>query len=325
MKRMKTLDIVVPCYNESLCIALLYSELEKSLSELKDGGVFWRVIYVDDGSKDDTLSKIKELIQEKGSDSVKYISFSRNFGKEAAIYAGLSYTKADYVVLMDADLQHPPSLIPQMLSKIEEGYDCCGARRVSRKGEPKIRSFFSRLFYRVMKFLSGLEMTPGGSDYRMMTRQVVETIVSMKEKERFTKGIFSWVGFSTYWIEYQNVERAAGKSKWSFWGLFRYAVNGFIAFATTPLRAAIWLGFTIDIITVVYAIHFFITNINSTGPRTGYATIVMLLMFFGGTIILLLGVIGEYLARIYMESKDRPLFVRKESNIERGPDGEKEN
>lgn len=320
----RTIDIVVPCYNEQACIALLYAELEKCLSELRDRGVFWRVIYVDDGSKDGTLSKIKELIQEKGSDSVKYISFSRNFGKEAAIYAGLSYAKADYIVLMDADLQHPPSLIPQMLSKIEEGYDCCGARRVSRKGEPKIRSFFSRLFYRAMKALTGLEMTQGGSDYRMMTKQVAETIVSMKERERFTKGIFSWVGFSTYWIEYQNVERAAGRTKWSFSGLLRYAVSGFFAFATTPLRAAVWLGFMIDIITAIYAIDFFISNIRRDGPRTGYATIVMLLMFFGGTIILLLGVIGEYLARIYMESKDRPIFVAKESNIGKGTGGEKE-
>lgn len=320
---MKTIDIVVPCYNEEACIALLYSEIEKELASLETEDIAWRVIYVDDGSKDDTLSKIKELIREKGQESIKYITFSRNFGKEAAIYAGLSYTDADYVVLMDADLQHPPSLIPQMLSKIEEGYDCCGARRISRRGEPKVRSFFSGLFYRAMKFLSGLEMTPGGSDYRMMTRQVVETIVSMKERERFTKGIFSWVGFSTCWIEYENVARVAGQTKWSFGGLFQYAVSGFIAFATTPLRAAVWLGFMIDIIAVVYAIQFFVTSIRSGGPRTGYATIVLLVMFFGGTIILLLGVIGEYLARIYMESKDRPIFVLKESNIVRNSNDEK--
>lgn len=313
---MKTIDIVVPCYNEAECIELLYSKVEENLFKLKQDGYSWRIIYVDDGSKDNTLQEIKALIREKGSASVKYLSFSRNFGKEAAIYAGLSYSKADYVVLMDADLQHPPSLLPQMLSKIQEGYDCCGARRISREGEPKVRSFFSGLFYRMMKLLTGMEMTPGGSDYRIMTRQVVETIVSMREKERFTKGIFSWVGFSTCWIEYKNVERAAGKTKWSFWGLFRYAVSGFIAFATTPLRAAVWLGFTIDIITFIYAIRFFISNINGTSPRTGYATIVMLLMFFGGTIILLLGIIGEYLARIYLESKDRPIFIVKEANMD---------
>lgn len=322
--KMKTIDIVVPCYNEQPCIVLLYSEIEKSLSVLGEG-YCWRIIYVDDGSKDHTLDQIRELVREKGSKSVKYISFSRNFGKEAAIYAGLSYTNADYVVLMDADLQHPPSYIPQMLSKIEEGYDCCGARRVSRKGEPKVRSLFSRLFYRVMKKLTGLEMVQGGSDYRMMTRQVAKTIVSLREKERFTKGIFSWVGFSTYWIEYQNVERAAGRTKWSFSGLVRYGVNGFFAFATTPLRVAVWLGFTIDIITVIYAICFFVSSIRSAGPRTGYATIVMLLMFFGGTIILILGVIGEYLARIYMESKDRPIFVLKEDNMEQGDSDEKKN
>lgn len=313
---MKTIDIVVPCYNEEECITLLYSKIEQALSrasELKD--IVWRIVYVDDGSKDDTLFKIKELIREKGQDSVKYISFSRNFGKEAAIFAGLSYVDADYVVLMDADLQHPPSLLPQMLSKIEEGYDCCGARRVSRKGEPKVRGFFARFFYRVMKSLTGLEMVQGGSDYRMMTRQVVTTIVSMKERERFTKGIFSWVGFSTCWIEYENVERAAGKTKWTFFGLAQYAVNGFIAFATTPLRAAVWLGFTIDVVAAIYAIRIFISAIRSAGPRTGYATIVLLLMFFGGTIILLLGVMGEYLARIYIESKERPIFVLKETNM----------
>lgn len=311
---MKTIDIVVPCYNEQPCIALLYSEIEKSLSALE--GYCWCIIYVDDGSRDHTLDEIKKLVLEKGSNSVKYISFSRNFGKEAAIYAGLSYSEAEYVVLMDADLQHPPSLLPQMLSKIEEGYDCCGARRVSRKGEPKVRSLFSRLFYRMMKKLTGLEMMQGGSDYRMMTRQVAKTIVSMREKERFTKGIFSWVGFSTYWIGYENVKRAAGRTKWSFLGLFRYALGGFIAFATTPLRTAVWLGFSIDIITIIYAIYFFAINIGGGGPKTGYATIVMLLMFFGGTIILLLGVIGEYLARIYMEAKGRPIFVLRESNLE---------
>ncbi len=322
---MKTIDIVVPCFNESSCIALLYSEIEKNLIHLDKKEYSWCVIYVDDGSKDDTLYNIKKLVREKGHDTVKYISFSRNFGKEAAIYAGLSYAKADYVVLMDADLQHPPALLPQMLSKIEEGYDCCGARRVSREGEPKVRSLFSRFWYKAMKLLTGLEMTQGGSDYRVMTRQVVSTIVSMKEKERFTKGLFSWVGFSTCWIEYKNVERAAGRTKWSFWGLCRYAVSGFIAFATTPLRAAVWLGFTIDIITFIYAIHFLITNIRSTGPRTGYATIVILLMFFGGTIILLLGIIGEYLARIYIESKDRPIFILKESNISKDDSDKKNN
>lgn len=306
----------MPCYNEEDCIQLLYAEIEKVFLTV-GGGYFYTVIFVDDGSGDHTLRVIKELIQEKGQNLVKYISFSRNFGKEAAIYAGLSYSTADYVVLMDADLQHPPSLIPQMLLKMEEGYDCCGARRVSRKGEPKFRSFFSKGFYRVMKRLTGLEMVQGGSDYRMMTRQVVSTVVSMKEKERFTKGILSWVGFHTYWIEYENVERAAGQTKWSFGGLIRYALNGFIGFATTPLRAAVWLGFTIDVITLVCGIYFFIANLKSDGARTGYATIVILLMFFGGTIILILGVIGEYLARIYMESKDRPLFVLKDSNIER--------
>lgn len=308
---MRTLDIVVPCYNEAPCIRLLYEHVEKVMEKLKE--VEWSIIYVNDGSKDNTHDEMTALSDLTAK--AKYISFSRNFGKEAAIFAGLSYSTAEYVVLMDADLQHPPELLPQMIDALDAGYDCCGARRVSRKGEPVVRSLFSKMFYSVINRVSGMHLVQGGSDFRMMKRSVVDAMLSMQERERFTKGIFSWVGFNTKWIEYENVGRAAGTTKWSMRGLTQYAINGFIGFATTPLRAAIWLGFTIDFLTLVFAIKFAYDVLHSNGPRTGYGTMVILIAFFGGTIILLLGIIGEYMARIYMEVKKRPIFIIKDTNM----------
>ncbi|MBQ7816619.1 MAG: glycosyltransferase family 2 protein [Oscillospiraceae bacterium] len=311
---MKKIQIIVPCYNEQDCVNLFYDEVCRATADMTNCEVSF--LFVDDGSRDNTLKLLKELAEKHGDEKVKYISFSRNFGKESAIFAGLAKADADFVVLMDADLQHPPYLIKDMYKKItEEGYDCCGARRVSRKGEPKIRSFFSHKFYAVMKKIAGLDMVPGGSDYRMMTIQVAKAAISMQEKERFTKGILSWIGFNTYWLEYENVERVAGTTKWSFFGLVKYAVNGILSFATTPLRFAIYLGLVIDIGAVIYAISVFIAALNPNSARTGYATMVILLAFFSGIIILLLGVIGEYLSRIYLEVKNRPIFIEKDSNI----------
>ena len=215
---------------------------------------------------------------------------------------------------MDADLQHPPEILPDMIKGIEEGFDCCGARRISRKGEPPIRSACSRMFYKMINHITMMNLVPGGSDYRIMTKQMVEAIVSLSERERFIKGIMSWVGFETKWIEYQNVQRYAGESKWSFVGLARYALHGFIAFATTPLRAVVYMGLVIVAISFVYAIHCLIGALHSD-VRNGYATIILLLLFFGGVIITILGVIGEYMARIYMELKHRPVYIEKESNI----------
>lgn len=224
---MKTLDIVVPCFNEGECVPLLFQAIDDAL---KDIDVIWDIIYIDDGSRDDTLRHIEDLAKKYGSGKVKYITFSRNFGKESAIYAGLSYTTADYVALMDADLQHPPALLPQMIAALDEGYDCCGARRVSRKGEPLFRSFFSRMFYSVINHVTSMHLVQGGSDFRMMKREVVDAIVSLQERERFSKGIMSWVGFNTKWIEYENVERAAGETKWSMRGLMHYAIVNFQRF-----------------------------------------------------------------------------------------------
>lgn len=310
---MRTLDIVVPCYNEAECVELFYEDITKTLSQVPD--LKYSIIYVNDGSRDNTLGCLKKLAEAHGGEVVKYISFSRNFGKESAIFAGLSYSTADYVVLMDADLQHPSSLLPEMIEALDEGYDCCGARRVTREGEPIVRSFLSRTFYKVINKVTSMELVQGGSDYRMMKRCVVDSMLMMEERERFTKGIMSWVGFSTKWIEYENVERAAGETKWSMSGLMAYALSGFMAFATAPLRMAVYLGLMIDAVTVVATIWFAISTLTSDMPRTGYGTIVCLIAFFGGTIILLLGIIGEYMARIYTEVKKRPIFLVKDTNI----------
>lgn len=310
---MKHIEIVVPCYNEQACVEPLYNAVEVVLKEMTE--VTFSILYVDDGSSDNTLSEIQKLEKRVGSDRIKYISFARNFGKESGIYAGLSRCEGDYIVLMDADLQHPPELIPQMYEAMKEGFDCCGARRVSRKGEPVIRSAFSRMFYKIINKITAMHLVQGGSDYRMMTKQMVDAIVSLSERERFTKGIMSWVGFNTKWIPYENVERVAGESKWSFLGLARYALNGFVAFATSPLRAVVYMGSIVTIISFVYAIYVLITSLCNNTERTGYASIIILLLFFSGVIITILGIIGEYLARIYLELKQRPIYIERVSNI----------
>lgn len=313
---MKHVEMVVPCYNEQECIRVLYEEIDRVFHEydnLKD--VEYSILFVNDGSKDHTLDEIKQLAQEIGGQKIHYVSFARNFGKESAIYAGLAKCQGDYIVLMDADLQHPPSLIPQMLAEIENGYDCCGARRVSRKGEPLVRSCFSRLFYKVVNRVTCMELVPGGSDYRMMTRQMVDAVLSLSERERFIKGIMSWVGFETKWIEYENVERFAGKTKWSFMGLGNYAVNGFFAFATTPLRAVVWLGVLIVLVAAISAIRLVVNTLIHGTDGAGFVTLVVLILFFNGVIITILGVIGEYMARIYLEIKHRPIYIEKETNV----------
>lgn len=308
---MKTIDIVVPCYNEELCVKPLYNAVNDVMR--RESGYETSILFVDDGSRDGTIEQVKELTEENVK--VKYMSFSRNFGKEAAIFAGLVNSTGDIVVLMDADLQHPPELLPQMLRELENGYDCCGARRVDRKGEPPIRSIFSRQFYSLMKKATGLELVQGGSDFRAMKRIVVDAVVAMPEKERFTKGILSWVGFDIKWLEYENVERKYGETKWSFWGLMKYAMNGFFSFSTFPLRMAVYLGFFIDVIAVLYAVLTLVSVVTTDAPRTGYATIVLLLLFFGGTIILILGIVGEYIARLYYEVKNRPVYIVKEKKL----------
>lgn len=316
VRMMKQIDIIIPCYNESSCVKLIYSALEDVFNKhLLDYD--WSVIYIDDGSTDNTLSEIKDLYSIVNKGRVRYISFARNFGKEAAIYAGLENSIGDYVALMDADLQHPPALLVQMVATLESGeYDCAAARRTSRKGEAPIRSTFSRMFYHVINWLTGLQLVPGMTDYRLMNREVVNAIVSLHEHERFIKGIYSWVGFKTKWIDYENVERAAGNSKWSFNGLWNYAKSGIIAFAVTPLRSVIWLGMIVVVISLIYGITVLHSTISGVREWKDTTTIILLLLFLGGVIITVLGVIGEYIARIYMEAKNRPIYVAKEIKLD---------
>lgn len=310
----KKVDIVVPCYNEEQCIQLFYKKMDEVFEKIE--GYNYSILFVDDGSKDLTLKVIKELAQNVSDGKIRYISFSRNFGKESAMVAGLEHCDGDLIAVMDADLQHPPELLLEMIEAVEiEGYDCCAARRADRNGETIVRSFFSRQFYRIMNKLTVIDLVQGSTDFRLMKREVAEAVVRLRENERFTKGIYAWVGFKTKWIPYENVERIAGKSKWSFKNLFNYAGNGIIAFATTPLRGIIYLGIIITIISVLYAIQIIWGAIVCGGERTGFATIIVLMLFLGGVILITLGMIGEYVARIYMEVKNRPLYITRETNI----------
>ena len=271
-------------------------------------------IFVNDGSIDNSLSVLKKLSAK--DKQVKYIHFSRNFGKEAAMYAGLSKSKGDYVTIMDADLQDPPSLLPEMLRLIkEEGYDSVGTRRVSRKGEPKIRSFFARKFYKIINKLSKIEMVDGARDYRLMTRQMVNSILELKEYNRYSKGLFSFVGFNTYWLEYENVERVAGETKWSFWGLVKYAIEGIVAFSTLPLSIASLMGFIFCFVSFILIIIIIIKTLIFGDPTSGWPSLVCIIFFVSGIQLFCLGIIGKYLSKTYLETKNRPIYIIKESNI----------
>lgn len=314
-KNQEHVEIVVPCYNEQECIQPLYDEINRVFESLVE--YTFSILFVNDGSHDGTLHEIRSLADEYGNEKIRYLSFARNFGKEAAIYAGFENCRGDIIVLMDADLQHPPALIPEMLQGLSEGYDCCGARRVTRKGEPMFRSLFSKVFYGVINRLTALRLVPGGSDYRMMRKYVADAIVAFPERDRFIKGIFSWVGVETKWIEYENVPRLAGKSKWSFWSLARYAWRGYVGYATAPLRVAVAVGSITLLISVIYAIRVLVqTYVTHTRPWHETTTIILLVLFIGGVLITLLGVVGEYLAKIYFELKHRPLYIMRDSNLE---------
>lgn len=306
------IDIIVPCYNEEESLMMFQAHIEELFQHIPE--VAYSLLYVNDGSKDKTLEIIKALSEEK--ENVDYISFARNFGKEAGILAGLSHSTGDYVVVMDADLQHPPELIPQMIKEVEAGYDCCMARRVSRKGEGFVRRNLSRLFYRFMNLITSIELVQGSTDFCLMTRQMADAVLSLHERERFSKGIFNWVGFNKTYVEYENVERVAGESKWSFKSLFNYAVSGITAFSVVPLRMASLIGIIVMAIAFIYALTVFISALSSNAARTGYSSLILILLFLGGMIIFLLGVIGEYLSKIYIEVKERPVYIIKETSLE---------
>lgn len=302
--------MIVPCYNEEESVELFYTELMKNDSFFHGENIDLELLYVEDGSGDRTAEEVKKLI--KKDNRVHLISFSRNFGKEAAMYAGLENAKGDYVVLMDVDLQDPPSLLPEMISYMKQGYDSVATRRVSRKGEPPIRSFFARIFYRLMKKISKTEMMDGARDYRLMTRQMVDAILSMQEYNRFTKGIFGWVGFRTKWLEYENIERAKGETKWSFWKLLVYSIEGITAFSTVPLLLASIMGVLFCLLAFVMILFVIIRKLIFGDPVSGWASQVCIMLLIGGVQFFCTGILGQYLAKTYMEVKKRPIYLVKE-------------
>lgn len=307
---MKKLSVIVPCYNEEENVADFYHALLENASFFAEKELDLEIMYIDDGSKDKTVEEVKKLA--KADSRVHLVSFSRNFGKEAGIYAGLQKATGDYVVMMDADLQDPPALLPKMFSYIEEGYDSVATRRVDRKGEPPIRSFFARNFYKLINKMSKTEIVDGARDYRLMTRQFVDAVLSMTEYNRFTKGIFGWVGFETKWIEFENVERKKGETKWSFWKLFLYAIDGIIAFSTAPLAIAsimgvlfCFLAFCLIAVTIVRKLLF-------GDPTSGWPSLVCIISLISGVQLFCLGIVGQYLSKTYMEVKKRPIYLVKE-------------
>ncbi len=309
---MDKISIIVSCYNEERSLPLFYNEIENIVK--KDfKNVEFEYIFVNDGSKDNTLNIIKELSRK--DKKIRYISFSRNFGKEAAMYAGLKESSGDYVTLMDADLQDPPSMLKEMYDIIKsEGYDAVGTRRVSRKGEPPIRSFFARLFYKIINRMSNIEMVDGARDYRLMSRQVVDAILELGEYNRYSKGLWSFVGFNTKWLEYENIERVAGESKWSFWKLFKYAIEGITAFSTVPLVISSFIGLFFCFVAFILIIVIIVKTIAFGDPTGGWPSLVCIIFFVSGVQLFSLGVIGHYLSKTYLEVKKRPIYIIKEKN-----------
>lgn len=309
---MKKLSIIVPCFNEEESIPYFYDEVKKVT---KNMDIKLELIFVDDGSRDKTLEVIKSKTDDK---EVKYISFSRNFGKEAAMYAGLSMASGDYLTIMDVDLQDPPSLLPEMVRLIEEeGYDCVATKSTSRNGYSFLRKTFTKWFYDIIGKMSKTEMVPGARDYRLMTRQMVEAVLSMKEYNRYSKGLFSFVGFKTKWIEFENKERVAGTTKWNFWKLFSYALDGIVGFSTAPLTMAAFIGVLFCLIAFIMIIVIIVKTLAFGDPTSGWPSLACIIFMVSGIQLLCLGVIGEYLAKMYLEVKQRPIYIIKESNVDK--------
>ncbi|WP_022760315.1 MULTISPECIES: glycosyltransferase family 2 protein [unclassified Butyrivibrio] len=308
---MKLISIIVPCYNEEENVKDFYDELMKTENFFKDNDVSMEIIYVNDGSKDNTVAEVKKL--RETDERVHLINFSRNFGKEAAIYAGLQKSKGDYVVMLDCDLQDPPAMLPEMYGYIvNEGFDSVATRRVTRKGEPPIRSFFARRFYSLINRMSKTEIVDGARDYRLMTRQFVDAILSMEEYNRFSKGLFGWVGFSTKWLEFENIERKKGETKWSFWKLFLYALDGIVAFSTVPLAFASILGVVFCFLAIILIIVTIIRKAAFGDPTSGWPSLVCIISLVSGVQLFCLGIVGQYLSKTYLEVKHRPIYIIKE-------------
>jgi len=310
------ISIVVPCYNEEKAIPFFLEEIRKTTSEMIEKyDVDFEFLFVDDGSRDKTAALLRTYAKE--NTDVKYVIFSRNFGKEAALYAGLEKARGDFVVVMDADLQDPTSMLPEMYEAVmTDEYDAAAARRVDRKGEPPIRSFFARKFYKIINKISQTEIVDGARDYRMMSRRMVDAILSMSEYNRFSKGIFSWVGFNTKWLEYKNTERVAGETKWSFWKLFKYSIDGIVAFSTAPLAISSFLGIILCFISCIMAGFVVVKTLAFGDPVAGYPSMVCIILFLSGVILLSLGIQGQYLAKTYMETKRRPIYISREDNCD---------
>ena len=306
----KKISVIVSCYNEEESLPLFYEEMSKVMAEMSQND--FELIFVNDGSRDNTLKEIKEL---RAKDKrVRYISFSRNFGKEAAMKAGLDYSTGDYVTLMDADLQDPPKMLSEMLNILEsEHYDCVGTRRITRKGEPVIRSFFARKFYKIINKMSKVEMVDGARDYRLMTRQMVEAIKNCEEYNRYSKGLWSFVGFKTKWLEFENVQRVAGETKWSFWKLFKYAIEGIVAFTTAPLTMAAFLGILFCFIAFIMIVVIIFKTLVWGDPVSGWPSLACIIIFVSGIQLFFMGIFGEYLAKTYLETKKRPVYIVKET------------
>lgn len=309
---MDRISIIVPCYNESEALPLFMKEMYRVMDTMKEND--FEIILVNDGSKDNTKEVMLDLA--KRDERVKYILFSRNFGKEAAIFAGLQHATGDYVAMMDADLQDPPSLLPEMYRAVtEEGYDSVATRRVTRKGEPPIRSFFARCFYKLINKMSKTEIVDGARDFRLMNRKFVDALLEMKEYNRFSKGLFGWVGFKNKWIEFENVERIAGETKWSFWSLLKYSIEGIVAFTTAPLVVSSVVGMVLCLLSFVAIIFIVIRKLICGDPVAGWASSVCIMTFIGGVQLLCMGIMGQYMAKMYLEIKDRPVYIIDETNV----------
>jgi len=307
---MKKLSIIVPCYNEEETIDIYLKEMKQVESEMP---LEFEYLFVNDGSKDATLNRLKEAARKYTN--VNYISFSRNFGKEAALIAGLKNSTGDLITVMDVDLQDPPELLPEMYQKIQEGYDIVGTRRSNRIGEPVLRSFFAKKFYQVINHISDTEMVDGARDFRLMTRQVVDAILELDEVNRFSKGIFSWVGFDTYYLSYENRERSAGETTWNFWSLFKYSLEGIINFSEAPLTFATLVGIGSCVISILAMLYFFLDNLVKQNPVPGWPSLVCIILFLGGLQLFCLGIVGKYIGKIFTEVKKRPNYIIKESHI----------
>ncbi len=306
MKRMVLVSLVVPCYNESKALPSFMQELTRVLGTMD--GVAVEVILVDDGSRDNTHEVMQEMAQQYPI--VRWLSFSRNFGKEAAILAGLSAAKGEYAAVMDADLQDPPAMLPEMLRAVrEEGYDCAGTRRVTRKGEPPIRSFFARCFYRLINSMSSIKLVDGARDYKLLSRRALDALLSMPEYNRFSKGLYEWIGFRTKWFEYENVERVAGETKWSFWKLFKYSLEGIVAFSTTPLTFSALIGLLFMLISAVAMVGLVIRQYMYQNSVDGWTSMVCIVLLLSGVQLFCFGIFGQYLSKMYMEMKRRPHYI----------------